>query len=166
MMTLKRFKALADSYGAELRRWPAEARGDAVALLHTSARARLALAEAQALDKTIEAASAQEDAMLRSPDDQSLALARLRSGVTGRLTASSKRQPTGRLFWWASSASPHWAMLANLGGVGMATGGGFAIVAGLLIGSMYSPAPTSQNVLAILQSVPLQILADPCGSDE
>jgi len=42
----------------------------------------------------------------------------------------------------------------------MATGSGFAIMAGLLIGSMYNSAAGPDTVLTMLQPAPIHILAD------
>jgi hypothetical protein len=160
MLTLRRFKALADSYGAELQRWPDEVRGEAEALLNASPEARRFLAEAQTLDDVIEAASAQEDTMLWPPGEQSAALARLRSGVAARLTSSPPRRPVGRFLGWAPLGEAYRAISVYFGWVGLATGSGFAIVAGLLIGSMYAPTSAPHDVLTMLQPAPLQILAN------
>lgn len=153
MLTLRRFTALAESYGAELLRWPPEARGEAAALLRSSAAARAILDEARVLDEAIAAAGRREDAALWRPGEQDAALARLRSGVAARIAASPRRRPTGRLAGWAPSS-------AVLGWIGMAAGGGLVVAAGLFIGALSATAPTPDSVLTILQPAPIHILAD------
>ncbi len=164
MMTLGRFRALLDSYGADPQRWPQASRADAEKLLSGSAAARAMREEAERLDAAIAAATAREDAALArlSPPDE--ALRRLRSGVAARIATEAER-PTERRTAWTFAAvidrllSPapfssrlHWA--------GMATAGGFAIVAGLLLGAMYATPPTADSVLSMLQPAPILILAD------
>ena len=88
MLTLKRFAALAESYGGDLRRWPDDVRGGAQALLNASPQAHGILADAQKLDSAIEAAGLREDRRLLPPHEQEAALARLRGGVTARIAAA------------------------------------------------------------------------------
>src|ERR1700761_9328589 len=57
MMTLNRLKALSESYGADLLRWPAEKRRGAEALLRSSGDARQILAAAAEPDALVDAAS-------------------------------------------------------------------------------------------------------------
>lgn len=54
-MQIERFQALADAYGGDIRRWPGELRGPAVALAEQSAAARAILARAEALDAQLDA---------------------------------------------------------------------------------------------------------------
>lgn len=152
MLTLRRFRTMADSYGADLLRWPDGARAEAQALLKASPAARALLDEARTLDDAIEAAGASEDAVLWEPDGQDAAMARLRSGVEARIAASAERRPTFRRTGWASALHTR--------RVGMATGGGFAIAAGLLIGAIYSSDPATDSVLTLLQPVPIHVWAD------
>jgi hypothetical protein len=152
MLTLKRFRAMADSYGADMKRWPEALRGEAEALLKISPEACAVLAEARRLDQVIEAGSAQEDARLWPPGEQDAALARLRASVEARLASPAGFRPEHRRMEWALSLRLRWA--------GLATAGGFAIVAGLLIGSLYAGTPEPDSVLMILQPQPIQILAD------
>jgi hypothetical protein len=42
----------------------------------------------------------------------------------------------------------------------MATGGGFAIAAGLLIGAIYSSDPATDSVLTLLQPAPIHVWPD------
>jgi hypothetical protein len=79
-------------------------------------------------------------------------MARLRSGVEARIAASAERRPSFRRTGWALALHTRW--------VGMATGGGFAIMAGLLIGAMYTSAPVSDSVLTLLQPAPIHVWPD------
>jgi hypothetical protein len=159
MLSLKRFKMMTESYGADLQRWPKEMRGDSEALLNVSAQARLLHAEAQTLDALIMAAGAQEQAMLWPPGEQASALARLRAGVAVRLASPTGRQSTDWFLRWIPSEKVHRGMIPmNRSWLGLTLGSGFAIVAGLLIGSLSAVAPPQHNVLAMLQTAPLAIL--------
>ena len=64
MMPLARFAVLADSYGADLERWPQAVREPAREFLSVSAEARTLLEEARELDAAIAAVSARETALL------------------------------------------------------------------------------------------------------
>jgi len=57
-MTIERFAALLDAYGADRGRWPEVERATALALLAEDARARALLAEARALDEALDASPA------------------------------------------------------------------------------------------------------------
>ncbi len=159
MVTLRWFRAMADSYGADLQRWPEEARGKAQALLSVSPQARTLLDEARALDDAIAAASAREDAARWRPGEQTAALARLRSGVEARIASATVRRPVHRRAGSSPAGGRQWALLPQLRWLGMATGSGFAIIAGLLLGSMYA-APGTEGVLTMLQPTLIQILTD------
>ena len=54
MMNETRFEELAAAYGATLSHWPAEEQSGAQALLETSAQAQAVLADAKALDATLD----------------------------------------------------------------------------------------------------------------
>lgn len=138
MLTLKRFKALAESYGGDLARWPDERRDEAHQLLAQSTQAQTILAEARRLDAAIAPGHA------TGVDDA--ALARLRAGVQARIASTAPhRIPYGR----------------GLGFLGLAASGGFAIMAGLLIGTMWASAQQPDSgVLAMLQPAPIHALAD------
>jgi hypothetical protein len=152
MLTLGRFKALAESYGVDLRRWPEELRGAAQALLATSAEARACLDKARVLDEAIAAASRREEALRWPPGEADAALARLRSAVEARIAPRPARPGAG----WSGTRRP----LSRLRWAGMATGGSLAILAGLFIGLMYGPAPAADNVLTLLDPAPIQVLTD------
>jgi hypothetical protein len=149
MMTLKRFRVLADSYGADLQRWPQEMRGPARTFLSASPEGRAILDEAHAIDDAIEAASAHERAARWPPGEQEAALARLRAAVASRIVSTTVRPPQ------------YWRPSLRLRRIGLVTGGACAIIAGLLIGSMSRPAPAPEGALAmLLQPAPIEILTD------
>jgi hypothetical protein len=160
MLTLRRFKAMAASYGADLWRWPEAVRADARVLLADSPEARAFLQEAQRLDDALEAASAREDTTHWRPGEQAAALARLRSGVESRIAAAAACRPAQRRTGWTLSATGRWGHALRLRWVGMATGGGFAIMAGLLIGALYASAPEPDPVLMMLQPAPIHALVE------
>jgi hypothetical protein len=160
MLTLGRFKALAGSYGADLRRWPEALRGEAQALVNVSAEARACLDAARALDEAIEAASRQEDGVLQQPGEAEAALARLRSGVAARIAQSPARRAGRRRAGWGPEGGRRWMLLPQLRWAGVATGGGVAILAGVLIGALYSPAPAPEGVLSLLDPAPIHILTE------
>jgi hypothetical protein len=159
MLTLSRFRTLADSFGADLQRWPADLRNAAKSLVDASPEARAVLDAARRLDHAIAAASAQEDAGLWPPGEADAALARLRAGVAARLASSQSRRPAARLAE-LSPGRARWALFFHFRWLGFATGGGFAIVAGLFVGSMYASAPASEDMLSVLQPAPIHILVD------
>ena len=163
MLTLRRFDALVDSYGAHLGRWPQELRSDAQALLSVSSQARALLAEARVLDDVIAAAGSSAGSMRWPPGEQELALVRLRAGVAARIAAAAPPQPARRRFaWWSAAVGLH-IVSPRLRLLGLATGGAFAVIAGLAIGTRYESAnaPASQGVLvSLLQPAALGILAD------
>jgi hypothetical protein len=157
LMTLGRFRALADSYGADLQRWPEDEREAAWALLRNSPEAHALLGDASALDKAFAAASAREQAMLWEPDGPDAALARLRSGVAARLTASA----VPRRRWWPGWRPAAWeTWVARVGVVSVAASGALAIAAGLLIGTIYDTRPAPNNLLTMLQPAPIHLLQD------
>lgn len=155
MITLKRFRALADSYGADLQRWPAEVRPHARALLDTSAEAQEIIARARELDEAIAAAEAARNDSLWSDDRPEAALARLRNSVAARIAPAAAeiaaqgmavhkpRRPWRRAGW-----------------LGLATAASVAVVAGIVLGALYSPAASHQDLLALLQPSPIQLLSD------
>lgn len=169
MLTLKRFKALTDSYGAEPERWPASVRADAAALLRVSPEAQQLLAEARELDNTIHAVRERADAVNWPPGEEAAALARLRAAVATRVAGATRQESADRArgagasrhHWLWSWMSPvaQWSSSARL--AAMAAAGGVIIAAGLLLGSMDVTHPAPQvDVLAMLQPDPLPFLAD------
>ncbi len=159
MLTLKQFTAMLDSYGADPRRWPANMRVEAQALLDRSDEARRSLADARCLDEGIISASAREEAELWQPGDQDAALARLRSGVAARI-ASTSYQRSGRRSAWTLFEDMQWVFSPRLAWVGVGASSSLAVVAGLLIGAAFGAPSTSDNLMTMLQPDPIQILAD------
>jgi hypothetical protein len=159
MMTLRRFESLADSYGGQLRRWPEDSRGDAEALLRSSAEARRILDRARLLDETIGAASANSTPQTAGSSD-SAALARLRAAVAIRLDTGPARRRPNRLFTWLASTTAPEAFGGNTRWVGMAACGAAVVVAGVITGLLYAPPPTTRDVLSMLQPEPIQIFSE------
>jgi hypothetical protein len=159
MLTLRRFRAMARSYGADLQRWPEAERGAAQALLNASPQARELVNEELMLDEALEAASAREDAARWPPGELNAALARLRSAVVARIGSSIGRRPANGRFGSLLAGGGQWAFSLYLRWAGIATCSVFAITAGLLIGATYVSSPASDTVLMMLQPVPIQLLA-------
>lgn len=166
MMTLRRFKALTQSYGAQLQRWPQEERGAAQELLRSSPEAHALLEQERSLDEAIAAASAQQDSKRWLPGEQDAALARLRSGVATRIAAQEAQAKSGKsgggLLGWLLGGEPDLASLRRRR-LGLVTSGALAILAGLLVGGTYGPAPAPAPVgvlTSLLQPAALEILSD------
>src|SRR5215475_11070420 len=107
MMTLKRFEALADSYGGHLWRWPEESRREAEVLLSSSAEAHRILDRARALDVALGATTRVDSTEEAADPSEAAALARLRAGVAMRLDQTPSRRRRLRLLdWLASSINP------------------------------------------------------------
>jgi hypothetical protein len=159
MLTLRRFRALADSFGGDLQRWPQEERSEAQALLNISPQAHALLDEARALDHAIAEASTRSNAMAQRVGEEGAAMARLRSGVAARIAISVQEQHSARRhFVRASSGRTNGVAATPLTWIGLATASGLVVTAGFLIGALYAPAPPSDAVLGMLQ--PIHILAE------
>lgn len=159
MLSFKRFASLAQSFGADLERWPAEARADARALLAASAEARAIFAAAHAEDVAIGAARQREEQALWRSDDQDAALARLRSGVGARITSLPATRQRRALLGWSLAAIRD-LVSPRRGWLGLATSGGVAVVTGFLIGSLPVATPAPVSVLAAFQAMPLHMLTN------
>jgi hypothetical protein len=157
VLTLRRFNVLAESYGADLQRWPQALRAEAEVFLASSSEARRLLAEARILDTAIETAYSSD---LPTPGEQRAALERMRSGVAARVASSRARRPRSRTFGRPIVGWFHGVALTNLRWVLAASGVCAAIAAGLLMGSMYGVAPPTRSVLTLLQPAPIQIFDD------
>lgn len=154
MLTIRRFQVLAESYGADLQRWPQQSRAEAQRLLTVSSEARRVLAAAQILDAAILEASTQDQL---SPAEQSAALERLKSAVAIRVATSDARRTGASLFGWL----PGWFHeVATPRRFGLASGVCAAVVAGLVVGSWYTGAPATTSVLTLLQPDPIQLFED------
>jgi hypothetical protein len=155
MLTFKQLETLIESYGADIKRWPRGRQAEARALLDRSPRARALLSEARALDAELAAASSRLDRKLWPNSGQQDAVARLRARVATRIDAAQPR------------ANPSLERLASAvllvfppgrrGWLTLAAAGCMAVLAGLLLGSMFtSPAPsTADNLLIALQPIPI-----------
>ena len=158
MLSIGQFRALAEAYGADLRRWPENARRAAQALVEASTEAQAILAAERNLDEAIAAASADEEAVLWPPGEQDAALARLRTKVSARIASSPARQSPGLSLERALAAVRQWASPVHLHWAGLAAACSIAIAAGLFIGELSAPTQPSAGMLALLQPVPLNIL--------
>jgi len=164
MLTVERFKAMADSYGGDLRRWPKELRREAQVLSETSAQAGAVLEEARRLDATIEAARKREQLTVWRAGDEEAALARLRSGVAARIASPLAHPTSGVLARMISnpadlarSGAGSWT---PLGFAGLAAAGGVAVVVGLLVGSLWSVPAAQDSLLTALVPSPLHMLVN------
>ncbi len=155
MMTLKRFRTLADSYGADLRRWPERLRPQARHLLESSAEAKEIMAGAGELDDAIIAARAARSDGVWSGDRPEAALERLRYSVAARIRPASPATAARATPIRTARNAPRRA-----GWIGLATAASVAVLAGLVLGIRYSPAAPQQDVLALLQPAPVQLLND------
>lgn len=158
MMTLRRFRTLADSYGADLQRWPERVRGQALALLDGSAEARAVISRARELDEAIKAAGAARLERLRGGESADAALHRLRENVSARI----RQPPSGGVTALDGMRSPAAIRYRSQRGrwVGLATAAGLAVVAGLALGILYAPSSSQEDLTALLQPAPLQVLTD------
>jgi hypothetical protein len=161
MLTLQQFRAMAESYGADLRRWPEPVRNEAQALLRASPRARAILDDARIVDDVIATASAREQRVLHFASSCNEAiLARLRSRVQARIAAAAVHPPVPRHSVWRRAERADWGSTPWLCWLGLATSGGLAVAAGLVIGGMNASAPASDPVLSMLLPAPIHMLAD------
>lgn len=158
MMTLRRFRKLADSYGADLQRWPERLRAQALALLAASAEARSVIAQARELDEVITAAAGARRDRLWGGESADRALHRLRARVAER-TRVAACAGAGAAPWMESGAARR-SRPQRVRWIGFATAAGLAVMAGLALGILYSPSAPPQDLTALLQPAPLQLLTD------
>ena len=161
-MKLARFRALAESLGADFSRWPESERADAKTLLDASEQARVIHEQARAVDKLISAASAAEDAAnwRAGAHEQQAALSTLRTGVQQRISQLSQAQ--SRRVGWLESLRARivgrfWT-LAGTRGVGLAAGSAVVSLLGLVIGWIQTSVPAQPDVLTLLEASPLRLL--------
>lgn len=165
-MTLRRFRVLAASYGAELQRWPERLRPQARALLQVSMEARAIIVRARELDEAIAAAGAARDAGIWRGAGADSALLRLQANVTARLGAIAVTDATAALVPARAAArrtdfhSSYGAPSRRTRWVSLATAASIAVIVGFVIGVLYSPTTPTQELTALLQPAPLQLLAD------
>jgi hypothetical protein len=154
MMTLRRFRTLADSYGGDLQRWPETMRLQAQALLDTSAEARRIIVGARKLDDVIAAAQAAHSEHLWSGDRAEAALERLRNGVAIRIAPTMAATPIRAV----SLLCTPLGIPRRVRWISLATAASVAILAGFVLGIRYSPAAPQQDELsALLQPSPIQL---------
>jgi hypothetical protein len=125
-MTPERFAALADAFGADLRRWPEADRNAAQALVQESTLARARLAEADALDALLDLSR------IAAPS------ADLRQRI---LATAPKPRATGP----ASARSRLLRWLSGLGAIGILTCGA---VAGAAVVAVSGPSHVDADSLA------------------
>lgn len=157
MMTLRRFRTLADSYGADLRRWPEPARRQALALLDDSAEAQAIIASARELDEAIAAAGTARLERLWQGESADTAVHRLHDRVAAHIRGSSSETAGGRRR--TRSPAIHYPP-RRVGWLGLATAACVAVVAGLALGILYSPPAPQEDLTTLLQPAPLQVLTD------
>ena len=161
MMPLEAFETLAASYGAELRRWPEASREAARELLATSLRAQAVFHAAAALDTALAKASAQELERLLPAEREAAALARLRRRVAARIAAPEATAQARGLFarlraQWQNGLAPAFPLRL----AGLATACSCAVMAGLVLGALYTTSPAQDGLSALLQPTPIAILEE------
>ena len=160
MMTQKKFRYLAECYGADLSRWPAADRGQAETLLAQSPEARAVLRDQRNVDIVIARAFDAQDMALdaeNAREDSHAALARLRVGVAGRIAEHSGATRPSRGWWRFISrpvAYPAWTMTADglvaFRRAGLALGCAFAVTSGLWLGWVQSSGGAGDLLNALL----------------
>ncbi|WP_315767555.1 MULTISPECIES: hypothetical protein [unclassified Bradyrhizobium] len=159
MWSLDEFTSLAESFGADLDRWPAELRSHAAALLDTSVEARAVLDRERELDIAMADAQRHEDLVLWPPGERVAALARLRSGVAARIAPLPWiRSAVFALGWNVLENSE--AAGANRGWLRFATSSTIVIAAGFMIGAHFLAAPPPADLLSSLEIAPIQIFSE------
>lgn len=153
MLKIERFTALVRSYGANSDLWPVEERGDALALLEISKAARAVLAEERLLDDALAGALKHQESPRMSPVEHDAALARLRTNVAARIARASA-EPSGFRGRFFAHVRGLWP---DLNWLGLSSGSGIAVAAGLFIGMHYPALSASGDLLSTLQvaSIPI-----------
>lgn len=130
-MSQERFAALADAFGADMRRWPAADRAAAQDLAQMSSSARACLAEADALDAVLD----QSRVTAPSVELYQRILAQAPRPGMMRLRAAGVASARSRLLRW----------LSGLGAVGVLTCGA---VAGAAVVAVAGPSHIDADSLA------------------
>ena len=153
MLKIERFIALVRSYGANSDLWPVEERGDALALLETCKAARAVLAEERLLDDALAGALKHQESPRMSPVEHDAALARLRTNVAARIARASA-EPSGFRGRFFAHVRGLWP---DLNWLGLSSGSGIAVAAGLFIGMHFPALSASGDLLSTLQvaSIPI-----------
>ena len=153
MLKIERFTSLARSYGANIDLWPVEVQADALSLLKISKVARTVLAEERLMDDALAAARRHREISLWPPGERNAALVRLRTNVAARIAPA----PSGPSRFGARLFAHVRGLWPDLNWIGLSSGSGIAVAAGLFIG-MHSPnLPASGDLLSTLQvaSIPI-----------
>ncbi len=124
---LARFEALLDAYGAEPRRWPADRRAAAEALLQRSPEAQAMQATARRLDALIDTAAVET----------------VPAHLVGRVIAAAPK-PRARGGWFGTLLKP-------------AAGIAFAALLGLAMGTFVSPFDTGSGDTADADTISFAI---------
>lgn len=161
-MAQKKFRYLAECYGADLSRWPVADRARAEALLIQSPEARIILRAQQDVDAVIVRAFGAQDASLQAQtahEDTQAALARLRAGVAGRIAEGSGKKNLlrgWRRFIPRQSEGPPAGVMTADGLVvfrfaGLVLGCAFIVTGGLWLGWVQSSSAASDlfNMLLV-----------------
>lgn len=153
MLKIERLTALVRSYGANSDLWPVEERGDALALLEISKAARAVLAEERLLDDALAGALKHQESRRMSPVEHDAALARLRTNVAARIARASA-EPSGFRGRFFAHVRGLWP---DLNWLGLSSGSGIAVAAGLFIGMHFPALSASGDLLSTLQvaSIPI-----------
>lgn len=153
MLKIERFTALVRSYGANSDLWPVEERGDALALLEISKAARAVLAEERLLDDALAGALKHQESPRMSPVEHDAAVARLRTNVAARIARASA-EPSGFRGRFFAHVRGLWP---DLNWLGLSSGSGIAVAAGLFIGMHFPALSASGDLLSTLQvaSIPI-----------
>ena len=153
MLKIERFTALVRSYGANSDLWPVEERGDALALLEISKAARAVVAEERLLDDALAGALKHQESPRMSPVEHDAAVARLRTNVAARIARASA-EPSGFRGRFFAHVRGLWP---DLNWLGLSSGSGIAVAAGLFIGMHFPALSASGDLLSTLQvaSIPI-----------
>ena len=155
MLTLKQLTALADIYGADLRRWPEAERAGVAPLLQVSPAARQVMRDAAEMDQLIQQASAADSDDDFGLGEEQAALARLRSGVSARI-ATPLMPGMGPSVMRAFVPAGGGMVLAQqrMARLGMMLGLALTVSAGIWIGGMPLSPAGPVDLTAVLQPAP------------
>ena len=151
VMTIADFERLLDVYGSDRTRWPVEARACAGQLVARDKTARRLLAEAEALDKTLERAPLPSLAAEAALADRIIAAARRSPRMVAAsktLAAGGARRVAGNVVRLPGlAARPRW-----LTRTGLASAAGM-LAASLALGVFLGVSNLSQGMLPVLEDV-------------
>jgi hypothetical protein len=147
-MTIADFAHLLDVYGSDRTRWPVEARACAGQLVARDRAARRLLAEAEALDKTLERAPLPSLAAEAALADRIIATARRspRMVPASNTTAGGPRFPSNVVRLPRLPARPRWMPTGVAGAAGM-------LAASLALGVFLGVSNLTQGVVPVLEDM-------------